>query len=356
MSRQVLVTIGLLAALAGPVLAQPATPPPPPPPQTPQAPRVPRTPRVPHTDWEGGPGETERIAKSFKVRQGATFVLVNLAGDVTVTAGAGDEIAIEAVKHAVGRSTNDARRQLEAARVDFSVGDVDRASGLAGRVEARTLHGDRRSHVKVDFAVTVPSSTLVDVRAMSGDVRLTGVKAEARVETVSGSVHASNLAAPATLKAVSGDVSVNGAAVDGELALNSISGDVWVKDSRIRALSATTVSGDLQVAGGSCERAEVSAVNGDVEINGAIAKGGRYEIRSHSGDVRLVVDGRVGFTIDANTFSGEIASSLPLTSQSRSEDDGRPGQPKSLRGRYGDASAQFDISTFSGSITIVKRQ
>jgi hypothetical protein len=67
-----------------------------------------------------------------------------------------------------------------------------------------------------------------------------------------------------------------------------------------------------------------------------------------------VLDGRIGFTLDAETFSGEITSAWPLALESRGEGEGRREQPKSLRGRYGDASAQFDVSTFSGDVAVVK--
>lgn len=357
MKKPLLTTIGLVAALAGTALAQPAPPPTPRTPPAPAAPGVPpgpRVPGVPDARWESGPGDSERITRSFKVRDGATFVLANLSGDVTVNARPGNEIAVEALKHSGGRRGDDDGRP-GAARVDFSVGDPERGSDRVGRVEVRTVHGDRRGHVRVDFTVSVPPSTLIDIRSMSGDVHVSGVKGETRVETVSGAIQGSGLGGPVALKAVSGDVTLNGAAVDGELAVNSVSGTIIVRDTKARALSATTVSGDLHVTGGACERAVVRSVNGDVEMSAAIVKGGRYEIRSHSGDVRLLVDGKIGFAIDADTFSGDLTSALALTMDSASGDDGRPGHPKSLRGRYGDASAQFEVSTFSGDVTIAKR-
>jgi len=54
-------------------------------------------------------------------------------------------------------------------------------------------------------------------------------------------------------------------------------------------------------------------VSGDLTYAGPIDRGGRYEFKSHSGNVVLVVDGKTGFEIDARTYSGRLRSELELT-------------------------------------------
>ena len=71
-----------------------------------------------------------------------------------------------------------------------------------------------------------------------------------------------------------------------------------------------TISGDLSLTDTACERVLAKSVSGDVQFGGPLAKAGRYEFSTHSGDVRLSLQGSVGFEITANSFSGELRSDL----------------------------------------------
>ena len=297
---------------------------------------------------EGGQQYTERIAKTFKVGAGTALVLANIAGDITVSASAGDEIRLEAVKRARATTEADAQRQLEETRIDITE--------RPGRVEARTFHkGSGKNKVAVDYVVTAPPLTALDLRSVAGDIVVDGIKGEVRAETVSGDVTATGLAKESSLKAVSGDVTVSASAVEGELAASSVSGDVLVKAFKARSISAGTVSGDVVMHSAACERALARSVNGNVELMGPILKGGRYEFKSHSGDIKLLVDGKTGFEVEASSFSGNIKTELPVTVQSQS-DESRYGPPnRSLVAVYGDGSAQVEIASFSGNIIIAKK-
>ncbi|HXQ77907.1 MAG TPA: DUF4097 family beta strand repeat-containing protein, partial [Gemmatimonadaceae bacterium] len=86
-----------------------------------------------------------------------------------------------------------------------------------------------------------------------------------------------------------------------------------------------------------------------VEFGGTLAKGGRYELNSHSGDVRVVLSGATGFELEANSFSGSIRSDLPLKMQ------GDVGRHRSVQGVFGDGSAVLSVTTFSGSVVISRK-
>jgi DUF4097 and DUF4098 domain-containing protein YvlB len=122
------------------------------------------------------------------------------------------------------------------------------------------------------------------------------------------------------------------------------------------------VSGDVNVADVSCERLSVKSVSGNVEYAGGIAKGGRYEINSHSGDVRLVLANPAGFELNASSFSGTIRSELPMTIGGDADDRGRDrGRRRDMSGNhamhatFGDGSATVTVRTFSGNVVIAKR-
>ncbi len=296
-----------------------------------------------------GPEQTERFSRTFKVGKTGALELANISGDIVVTAGPGEDIVIEATKRARGRDEAEAKKQL----ADVTIEAVLRA----GRVEVRTQYPQHSNRVAVDYRVTVPAGGAVDVKSVSGDIKVTGAKGEVHVESVSGDVTADGLGSIARIKSVSGDAEVSGVSGDGEVTVGSVSGDVTARGIKCRSLEANSVSGEVRLTDVSCERARVGTISGNVEYSGSLARGGHYELKAHSGNVRLALGTDTGFELEASTFSGNVRSDLPVNMRATGTGtrEGRRPQQHTLSGTYGDGSAQLDVRSFSGDITIVKR-
>jgi DUF4097 and DUF4098 domain-containing protein YvlB len=305
-----------------------------------------------------GPESSERWSRTFKVGPTGSLDLSNISGDIVITGGAGDEIRVEAVKRANGHDGNDTRRQLEGVTIE--------ASDRGGRVEISTTYPrEQNSHVDVDYTVHVPTGAAVSVRSVSGNIELTALKGEARLETVSGTVTTTNSRQLARVKSVSGDVSVSDGSSGDVLSLGSVSGNLTVRRLKARTLEVQTISGDLSLTETVCDRVQAKTVSGDLQFAGPLAKAGRYEFNSHSGDVRLSVHGTVGFEITASTFSGDLRSDLQLSGRDTNaaavpagDDDRRHGpgrhgpRRQELRGTFGDGSAIVMVQTFSGDLVV----
>ena len=82
-------------------------------------------------------------------------------------------------------------------------------------------------------------------------------------------------------------------------------------------------------------------------------KGGRYEIESHSGDIRLSLPDQPGFELEAHTFNGRIRVDFSIRSEGPIRDHDRG--PRSVRGTYGDGSSSLRVQTFSGDIVVTRR-
>jgi DUF4097 and DUF4098 domain-containing protein YvlB len=288
---------------------------------------------------------TEKISKSFKVGPGGALDVSNVSGDVTVTEGGTDTIVIDAVKKLRG-SASEAKDQF--ARVTIEM--VERG----GRVEAKTTYAARNTKVSVDYTVTAPAGTSVSAHTMSGDVKVTNIKGEVRIDTVSGDVTATGTPAATLVRTMSGDATASGIDHQNELRVSTLSGTVIIRSARARAVDADSTSGDVSLADVICDRALVKAFSGDITYSGSLAKAGRYEFKSQSGDIRITLAGAPGFELDASTFSGSVRSDFPVTVP--------PGQPiggqgarKSLRGVVGPGGAMLAIRAFSGDITITKK-
>jgi DUF4097 and DUF4098 domain-containing protein YvlB len=289
----------------------------------------------------GGDEEQERIAKSFKVGATGSLVLTNISGDIRVTGGSGAEIVIDAVKHARGRGGMDGRQQLQ--NLDVSISEA------GGRVEVRTYHRGKNDRSWVDYTVTVPAGTRVDLQSVSGDVTVRNVKGETRAESVSGNVVCDGLGRVTQIKSVSGNVELTNSQSDTDLLLSTISGDVRAAALKARGLTLSTVSGEASIKGCECTRAQLKTVSGSLSYSGPLAQGGRYEGNAHSGDIRFFPSGPVGYELEASTFSGDIHTEPPLKVTSSSRGHG-PGQ--SLRGVAGNSGAFLVLTTFSGDIQV----
>jgi len=290
-----------------------------------------------------GPEQTEHISKTFKVGPNGTLDLSNVSGEIIVNEGGGDTIAIEAVKRTRG---SDAKDQF--ARTTVSM--VERG----GRVEVTTQYTGNRNHASVDYTVTAPAGTSMNLRSVSGDIRIDRIRGELRAESVSGDVTAQGATGATLLKSVSGNVEVSAVATQTELRMESVSGDVRVHGAKIRSLAAETVSGDLDLGDIVTDRVSGKSVSGDVSYSGTVSRGGRYTLSSHSGDIRLYVPADAGFELDAKTFSGNVRSDLPLTIGGPGREAVRTSHDKGLRGTYGDAGALLSLSSFSGNIVVAK--
>ena len=149
-----------------------------------------------------GPEQTERFSRKVRIGRDGRFSLANIAGDIVVTGGQGDEVSIEAVKRTRGNKSELARVQIT---VDDRAGRVDvRTDGE----QNRTDRNRRTDHVSVDYTVTVPASASVDVHSVSGSVKVTGVHGALRAETISGDVTTSDTPQLEQAKTVSGDMAV----------------------------------------------------------------------------------------------------------------------------------------------------
>jgi DUF4097 and DUF4098 domain-containing protein YvlB len=309
-----------------------------------------------YSEQRQGPEQIDKVTQTFKVGDGAAVDLSHLSGDIRVTGGTGSEIRIEATKRVRHRDPEQAKRLLEALRVDMN--------NFNGRVEVRTIYPRRGSFgnnvsASVDYVIAVPVNASVALKSISGDISVTNVKGEVRAETVSGDVNITSTPNVSVAKTISGDVTARDIGTQTTLVLSTVSGTVLGTGLKVRALEAGSVSGDVRLIGSEVERLEAKSVSGNIEFDAPLAKCGRYEFTSHSGNVRVVLSGNTGFELDADTFSGSVRSDVPITVRAMGRPEpgssNRGGSNRAIRGSFGDASAFLSIRSHSGSVVISKK-
>jgi DUF4097 and DUF4098 domain-containing protein YvlB len=290
-------------------------------------------------DWRGR--ATDRQTRTLAIGPNGTLELNNLSGDITVTVGGSREASVELIRESRGRTDADAKTGLARVTVDSRV--------VGTRATVKTDYPNERQSnysVSVDMNVTVPAGTRVVVHSVSADVKVTGVRGELSVTTISGDLTLTDVGAVAEAKTASGDVKITGSMGDATLDAGTLSGDVILLQVKARRITASTVSGSVSARDVLCDSATLSTMSGDAIFLGELARNGRYEVTSHSGDVRFSPTGSVGFVLTASSFGGDITSSLPLQTENTRT------RRRSLSGKVGDGSATVTLQTFNGDITV----
>jgi hypothetical protein len=272
---------------------------------------------------------TERFSKTTRLDQNGTFDLTNVSGSIVLTGGAGRDVTIEAIKRVQRPNPNAARTLLQ--MIDIQVTEQ------ANRIEVRTVVPRPRNFPGlVDYTITVPQDASVTLRTVSGNIRATNVRGE-------------------LLKSVSGDIEIVDGAGDDVVTASTVSGNITVRGLKGRTAQLGTVTGNVRVDELQADRLTVRAVNGNIDYAGDLARSGRYEFITHSGDIRLMLSGATGFEVQANSFSGTVRSDFPINR--RADAEGRRGvvTPRGMRGAFGDASAMLVLRAFSGNIILARR-
>ena len=247
-----------------------------------------------------------------------------IAGDITVTTWDRADVRVRAYAER-GRVVADLSRNQVRLRVESSGG--------------RNGIGDSR------FEVTVPRGTRVLAASVSGDVRVSGTQAEVEARSTSGDVTVSESAGLTSVTSVSGDVTVG--EVNGDLTVKSVSGDLDVRGVR-GDVRANTVSGEVMLQGLRSRNVTAKTTSGEIAFDGELARDGRYEFTSHSGDVTLVMADATGIDLSLRTFSGELESDFPVTLGGRGTSVSSRSMDFSLSG----GGARVSVETFSGDVLL----
>ena len=229
-----------------------------------------------------------------------------MLGDVVVVGGKGREGKLSIVRRVQGRGP-DAEQLLKSIEVDVSE--------HANRVEVRTTHADAvaaargspGSALRTDYEIALPAGTALELKNMQGNVRLTNVGGDVRVEAMAGDVVGEALSRVRMLRSMSGDVMLSRSVVAGrrqpavgERQRHRLGVKADVADDG-HASAATSRSKES-----SSERALVRTVSGDIEFASVPRKAGRYELKTHAGDIFVFAGAGRGFEFEANTVKGDV--------------------------------------------------
>lgn len=151
-----------------------------------------------------------------------------------------------------------------------------------------------------------------------------------------------------SISSISGEVEVTG--VTGELNAKSISGEVTVNNVNGK-VSVSSVSGSVNV--GKIEgtvNAKSTSGNVEVEILSLEGGAGNMEFGSVSGNVRVRMPSNLDANVTLSTMSGDLKTNFPLTIE-----ESKWGTGRKANGRIGGGSRTLRMSSVSGDISLLSK-
>jgi DUF4097 and DUF4098 domain-containing protein YvlB len=265
-----------------------------------------------------------RIDTTFAFDKNGTVTVNATSGDVVVTGWNRDQVHVRAVS-----DDDNIRLSATSSRMTLEVGGSNRGS-------------DTR------FEVSVPYGVRVLATARSGDITVRGTRGQVETHSQSGDIQVEDAATRLDVNTLSGELVASNISGDAEVV--TVSGDVKLNDVRGN-VDVGTVSGDIEMRGVTAKLVRVKTTSGDVTYDGIIDPAGRYEMVTHSGDVRMHIPRDASAQLTVSTWNGGINSDFPITLK-----PGEHGIGKSSSKRFtfeiGAGAARITAETFSGDITI----
>jgi Putative adhesin len=286
------------------------------------------------------------VEKSFQVQPGARLTVSTAGGDIRVAPSSDSMIKVVAKEHI--RASSEAEADALLQKLDLVIeqhgNDV---TATASYREGAGFHFGSWPPVQVDFVVTVPSRTSVDLKTSGGDVAVGDLDGAVRARTSGGEIELGKIGADI-------DASTSG----GSVRLDEGRGIVKLSTSGGN-ISAGRVAGpaDLRTSGGDIRIDSVENTlsahtsGGDVKAVFAGPLKGDCSLSTSGGEVKATLGQGVGFQLDAATSGGDVnAAGLTITI-----DRGGPGK-SSLSGSVNGGGPLLKLRSSGGDIVVASRK
>jgi len=258
--------------------------------------------------------------KHFPVKGRPVVVLQNIAnGRIEVKSWRNPEVVITGTQ---ASSKINIESEQVGDRVDVTSELVD-ASAQATEMEA-------------NFQLTVPEETELQLRTQTGLVYVEQVMGDMTLQSVAGDIHLKEVSGYIVVRTTVGSLVCTQCA--GKLDFNSISGNAQVVQPGLTSVSLFTMSGNIL-------------------YDGDFIRTGIYTMKSGRGTVEVHFSGNDSFDLKAQTATGSVDNQAEayLKPDSHGVRHMATKFTKGLFGTVGTGLAKVELSSYSGTIRILKR-
>ena len=256
----------------------------------------------------------------LKLAPGGLVNIVNNSGSVTLHAGSGQQVVVNATRHS------------DKVEVD-SNGMPD-----GRRVEIRThvLSQQKLSsdEAKVDYDITVPAGASVTV------------------STASAPITVENLNSDLTLSSDTGKITIKNVA-NAHIHVRSIAAPVALTGVSNGHVDVTSNGGRVQLENVAGPRVAIGTTSGDIEYRGDCSGGGFYNLTTHSGAIDVTLPQNASVDLTARSLTGTVENDFPL--QQKLHSTFVPSTGRSLVGTSNSGSSSMELQSFNGRIRVKKQ-
>jgi DUF4097 and DUF4098 domain-containing protein YvlB len=262
----------------------------------------------------------QKVEKHFNVKGRPVVMIQNVAnGRIEVKSWKNSEVVVTA-----SQPSNKVSLDLEQAdnRIDVTASVIDASA--------------QDSDLSENIQLTVPEETELQIKSQSGLIYVEQVLGDMTLESVGGDIH---------LKEVSGYIIVH--TTNGSLVCTLCGGK----------LKYDSVSGSAQILQPSLTNVTLYTSFGNILFDGDFIRTGIYSMKSGRGLVEVRFAGTDSFDLNAQTTSGTVDNRAEafLKPDSHGMRHSASKYAKGLFGSVGNGLAKVELSSFSGTIRILKR-
>jgi hypothetical protein len=235
------------------------------------------------------------------------------------------------------KSSKNSEVVVAATQASNKIGIVAEQAEERVDVTATILDGSAPpNELEANFQLTVPEETELQLKTQTGLVYVEQVMGDMTLQSVAGDIH---------LKEVSGYIVVR--TTGGSLVCTQCAGK----------LNFSSISGNAQVLQPGLSNMTLFTMSGNILFDGDFIRTGIYSMKSGKGTVEVHFSGNDSFDLNAQTATGTVDNQAEayLKPDSHGVRHMASRFTKGLFGTVGSGLAKVELSSYSGTIRILKR-
>ena len=261
------------------------------------------------------PASADKIQRHFKVDARPVVTIHNPNGTITVRAWTKSEVMLVATR-----------------ATDQVVVDAEQTGNRVDILTRQVAESASPESTRADYEISVPEDAELQIHDDSGGVNVSNVLGDMNVETIAADVDMADVAGYLTVKTVGG--SFQCARCAGRLEVSSITGNFRLIDLRSTYVRAQTSDGNIL-------------------FTGQFLPNSTYRLKNYNGVIEVRFSPEDSFDLSANSLKGKVHNEAKLVPPSHHHFIPRFGN--ALFGSYNSGRAMVELSSFDGTINILKR-
>jgi DUF4097 and DUF4098 domain-containing protein YvlB len=265
-------------------------------------------------------GAAQHFEKHFPVKGHPVVCIHNIGnGRIEVKSTKGSEVIVAGTQ---ASSKVSLETENAGDRIDVSANIVDVTAQPA--------------ETEVNFQLSVPEETELELKTQTGLIYVEQVMGDMTLQSVAGDVHLKEVSGYIVVRTTHGSLVC--AQCAGKLDFNSVSGSAQLLQPGLTSVNLFTTSGNIL-------------------FDGDFIRTGIYTMRSGKGTVEVHFSGNDSFDLNAQTATGTVDNQAEayLKPDSHGVKHMASKFTKGLFGTVGSGLAKVELSSYSGTIRILKR-